>query len=567
MVFLGGFLGKASIGRRIAITFLAILIGIVALGGFAILRMEAINRQVSLLDDDYLASVIADANMSDLVHELRLVEARYVMSTGAGEAKSIETEAARLLLDYDKARNMYEPLVDAGKERLLVNTLDQNMAKYRTLHQQLLVLMQSDENDAANTLFRIEMAQSGERLIGSIRHDSDYNAGMGTVVSERSTALLGSTLVMTIMAVGLLVLACLVCGIGLIRSISGPINAMTAAMRRIANKDIAVVVPWIRRNDELGTMAAAVQVFKDNMARTDALAAEQGVIKARAAVDRKAGMHELADRFETKVGNLIGILAASATQLEATARTMTGTASQTNVQASTIAAAAAQASIGVQTVASTAGQLSSSIGEISRQVAQSAQMSGRAVDNAQRTDRIVRTLAEAAEKIGNVVGLISNIAAQTNLLALNATIEAARAGAAGKGFAVVASEVKSLASQTSRATGEIGAQITHIQSATRDAVDAIRSITVAIEEVSVIATTIASAVEQQGAATAEISRNVQQTARAAHDVTTHIGGVSVAANDAGAAADQVLTAAGDLSRQAELLSGEVRSFMAGVRAA
>jgi methyl-accepting chemotaxis protein len=218
-------------------------------------------------------------------------------------------------------------------------------------------------------------------------------------------------------------------------------------------------------------------------------------------------------------------------------------------------------------VASATEELTASISEINRQVAQSAKISGKAVDDAKRTDAIVHTLAEGAEKIGAVVGLITNIASQTNLLALNATIEAARAGDAGKGFAVVASEVKNLANQTGKATEEIGAQITQIQTATKEAVEAIRGISATIEEVSAIATAIASAVEEQGAATSEIARNVQQTSQAAQEVTVGVSGVSQAASETGAAAGMVLTAAADLSKQAEQLSSEVNAFVAGVRAA
>jgi methyl-accepting chemotaxis protein len=218
-------------------------------------------------------------------------------------------------------------------------------------------------------------------------------------------------------------------------------------------------------------------------------------------------------------------------------------------------------------VAASAEELSSSISEITRQVAQSAKITEKAVADARRTDTTVRALAEGAQRIGQVVELISSIAGQTNLLALNATIEAARAGDAGKGFAVVASEVKSLAGQTAKATEEIGAQITRLQNETKDAVEAIKGITTVIEEVSSIATAIASAVEEQGAATAEIARNVQQTAGSAQMVTTNIAGVSEGAASTGAAADQVLSAAGELSRQAESLSAEVSGFVADVRAA
>jgi methyl-accepting chemotaxis protein len=352
----------------------------------------------------------------------------------------------------------------------------------------------------------------------------------------------------------------------LLKRVVAPVRAVTGAIERIAAGELSVPVPGAARRDELGQMAAAMEILRagslDRAALQAAQAAEQEVKVVRA-----AKLESLVRNFEADVGAMTGAVATASTKLERTARTMASTASQTNEQAGAVAQAAEEASVGVQTVASAAEQLTSSIDEISRQVTQSARMTGTAAEDARRTDTVVRALAEAAQKIGDIVDLISSIAGQTNLLALNATIEAARAGDAGKGFAVVASEVKNLAQQTARATDDISAQISQIRTATQQAVEAIRGIGGTIEGISAIATTIASSVEEQGAATSEIARNIQQTSASTRLVTTNISGVSQAAAETGSAASQVLGSAAELSRQAESLSQAVGSFVAGVRAA
>jgi methyl-accepting chemotaxis protein len=350
------------------------------------------------------------------------------------------------------------------------------------------------------------------------------------------------------------------------RGILRPLLGMTAAMMRLATGDNAVEIPARGNTDEIGDMARAVEVFKQNGIETARLTAAQEAERT-AKEQRQMRLDTLTRAFEVKAGELVGQVSSAATELQATAQSMTGTAGQATQQATNVAAAAEQASANVQTVAAAAEELASSITEISRQVAQSAKVAGKALEDAKRTDGVVQALAEGAQKIGEVVGLISSIAGQTNLLALNATIEAARAGDAGKGFAVVASEVKSLATQTAKATEEIARQITQIQTATKDAVDSIRGIGTTIGEISEIAAAIAVAVEEQGSATQEIARNVQQAAAGTQEVSSNIVGVSQGANDTGAAASQVLGAAGELSRQAEQLRSEVGLYITGVKAA
>jgi methyl-accepting chemotaxis protein len=389
---------------------------------------------------------------------------------------------------------------------------------------------------------------------------------IGVYVDDLNAAFTGIILRMGGIGGSVLLLA-MVVGWMVTHDIRSSLSRLKSAMERLSKGELSAAVPGTQRRDEIGGMAETVLVFRDNMAETERLRRAQEAVKAQAGADQKAALGRMADGFESRIGRLVGMLSSGATALEGTAQSLSGAAGDGSRQAASVAAAAVEAGAGLDAVASASEELAASIGEIRRQVTQSAQITGKAVDDTKRTDAIVHALADGAEKIGAVVGLISNIASQTNLLALNATIEAARAGEAGKGFAVVASEVKNLANQTGKATEEISLQIAQIQTATHEAVRAIGAISFTIVEVSTIATAISAAVEEQGAATSEIARNVHQTAHAVQTVTSGIRLVSQASGQTGVSAGLVLSSAADVSKQASELTQEANVFVAGVRAA
>ena len=352
------------------------------------------------------------------------------------------------------------------------------------------------------------------------------------------------------------------------RNISRPVVAMSKAMRELAIGNFEVQLPGLERRDEVGQMAHAIQEFKvQAVAKAERETAGREAENRAQQTTRRAELHNLAESFETAVGNIIDNVSTASTELENSAVVLNKSSAATQDLSTVVATASEETSANVQSVASATEEMAGSINEIGRQVADSNRIANEAVDQAQKTDARIAELSLAANRIGDVTQLITTIAEQTNLLALNATIEAARAGEAGRGFAVVAQEVKALAAQTAKATSEIATQIAGMQAATQDSVVAIKEISGTIGRVSEIAAAIAAAIEEQGAATQEIARNVQQAAVGSTQVATSIADVNRSAGDTGSASSQVLSSAQMLANENKRLKTEVVKFLATVRAA
>ena len=559
-----------SIRTKVVAAFASTFLVMLALGLFGMSQTGSVNDRAVEIRDNWLPSTSHLGRLLGAVEATRVIEARVVRLASAGKGEEYAASITALQSATAAADNAYKdyvPFISAGtNDETLMRAFTQVWAKYKQNQAAVLAQVAAKDIAGADILYLDPGREFYNAATASVLDDLNWNEQQGKAAADRGQATYQSSRMWTVASIAAGGLLCFLAGLAITASVVSPLRLSIAAVNSLAAGNLDIAVSNTGRKDELGDLARALEIFKQNAADSRRLGAAQE--SERLAKEHRAEhLASLVQNFEATVGNTVGTLAAGATELEMTSQSMSTSAVQTRQQAATVSAAADQASTSVQTVAAAAEQLTSSIVEISRQIAHSNQITVRAVNDAQRTDTIVQALAHGAEKIGHVVGLISNIASQTNLLALNATIEAARAGDAGKGFAVVASEVKNLASQTAKATGEIGEQIATIQTATKEAVDAIGGITTLVQEVSAIATTIASAVEQQGAATAEIARTIQQTAEAAQGVTTNIGGVSEASDQTSEAAVQLQGAAGDLSKQAEHLSYVVNAFITDVRAA
>ena len=376
-------------------------------------------------------------------------------------------------------------------------------------------------------------------------------------------------------------------------SITRPVTAMTQAMKQLASGDTSVDIPGLDRNDEIGTMATSVNVFKLNsierirleednkVAVQEQLKREQDDREAATTRQQNEVEHErikIAERearatrvdeliaaFEKQVTAALNTMAASSTEMSATAKQLVTTSTDTKNRSALVATASDETAKNVNMVAAAAEQLSTSVQEIGRQTSRASSISEEAIKEAAQSESATAALALAAERINEVMALISDIAAQTNLLALNATIESARAGDAGKGFAVVASEVKTLAGQTSNATEDITQQIEEMQNLTQSAVNSIKAIVDVNARSNEVTSSIQTAIQQQGEATTEISQSILQVAAGSTEVAGNITRLVDGADETGEAGEQVLEAANELSQVSAKLKRDIEGFLSAVR--
>lgn len=355
-------------------------------------------------------------------------------------------------------------------------------------------------------------------------------------------------------------------GILYARALSGRIGSLNLAMGRLAEGNISIDVPYAKHVDEIGDMARAVEVFKQNAIRTREMEAEQVALTRRAEEEKKQAMQALATRFENRVQGIINSVASAATELYQTAEAMSVAISTASNKAEAVAMASNETSHNVQSVASATDEMTASVREITEQVSKSSRVVQEAVEKVRLADTTSQSLEQSAQQIGSVVELIQDIAGQINLLALNATIESARAGEAGKGFAVVATEVKNLAGQTGQATDQIARQIASIQGVSREVITTLSAIKMAIDHINEYSSAISAAIEEQSAVTGEIASNMGSAALKTQTISSNIEDVTGSTSEASFSASQVLDAARSLSTEAETLRREVDQFLTEVRA-
>ncbi len=498
--------------------------------------------------------------------------AHYILAANPAELDNVLKGRNDRWTTLNQAISTANAHADAEQKEML-KALDKEWALYRVVLEETFALVAKNKNSEISQVQReiLDKVNGGkdnlEKLqknlfdyVSSVEENEKYVYKNAIIQSEKiQIAIITFTFFSTVCGI---LIGWLIGQKGIVK----PLSVALKSLKQLAGGNLSVTITGAGRQDEIGDIARALQVFQQNalerqqMRKIEAIAASEKL-------ERAENVRKLVIVFENQVVEAVSLMSAAATELEATAHSLAATAEETSEQSGVVGSAATQTAANVQTVAAATEELNSTVREVARQMTEARQVAETATLEAETAQHHVTALTSSGQKIGEVIGLIQNIAAQTNLLALNATIEAARAGAAGKGFAVVASEVKALANQTARATDEIRTQVDAMQGSIGTAVRSIGSIGAVILRLNEMATAVAAAVEQQSVATAEIGRNAVQAAHGTSEVTLHIAEIQHASHNTAAGSGQVLGSAQEVAERIVVLKGNIDSFIADVRAA
>ncbi len=545
-------------GLKLKLATLANILGFLVIVGFAatVLTSDTALRKLKVGGPVYERVVLGKDLVADILPPPAYVLEAYLEATLAmqpgSDVPAHKQALAKLKQDYDTRQAFWRnPSTDIDadvRRKLTVEAHQPGVEFWKIVDEQLIPALE------ARDALRAQTAYSGLQAAYA-RHRAGIDAAVAATekMNEATEAYADAqegTFVLVLWLVSGFVMLVAIVGVGgVIFGMIRPIRTMTGSMRALADGDTTLEIPARERADEIGEMAKAVQIFKDNAIENERLKAQQGVARAEAEATKKAAMRGMAETVERETTAAVETISRNTRAADSAADGMTRLAQEVSNDSQAVAAASEQALVNVQTVSSAAEELTASIGEISAQIARASSVTKQAVASGDNARATIQSLSDAVAKISEVTKLIGQIAGQTNLLALNATIEAARAGDAGKGFAVVASEVKNLANQTGRSTEDIDRQVGEIQAATQAAVAAVTEIGERIREVDEVAGAIAAAMEEQGAATQEIARNVVQTAEASREVAAKIGRVSAQAGSVESSAADVRSAVASVTEE------------------
>ncbi|HZZ30698.1 MAG TPA: methyl-accepting chemotaxis protein [Phenylobacterium sp.] len=588
-------LNNLNISKKLMLGFAVVVTVVTAMCGALFLSLQNIRAAVQTNDQEVVQITTANQALAALVERQNAVRG-FVASgdksfeTKVGEqTKAFEGAMAKLaeiapadvqligqMKDAGEKANSEEDVQvaqarDAGRRADAVATLTTagRLTKFRELHK-------SFTDKATGLLNQWSKAQANSQDFAD------------------ATLAVGS---------GLAILLSILMGWLLSRAIAGPISKMTDAMGKLASGDNSVEIPAVRRKDEVGRMADAVQHFKDAAIEKMRLEADAGEQRRQVEAERKAGEAEraataqqqtqvvdglaqglerlaggvltyrLSEAFSPTYEKLRGDFNAAMQQMQKTIIEVAANSAGVRCASTEISQASDNLSRRTEQQAASLEETAAALEEITATVRKTAEGAGQARDtvssaraDAERSGVVVRDAVAAmseiensAQQISQIIGVIDEIAFQTNLLALNAGVEAARAGDAGRGFAVVASEVRALAQRSAGAAKEIKTLI----SASSQQVD--RGVSL-VGETGKVLERIVAQVTQINAVVAEIAASAEEQATGLQQVNTAVNQMDQVTQQNAAMVEEATAASHALTSEADTLAKLISRFDLGADA-
>jgi methyl-accepting chemotaxis protein len=538
-------LSNLSISRKLALAF-----GIVcvlctlqcALGSYGLVKL---NSAIHDIESNTLPKVQLVDKISLAITLVRRGDLALLLCEDAVCTTRSAGNRDKAWLDYASASDKYAPLINSPEERELYDTIRRRFAEYQPLSAKGLEAIHAGKlDDAKKMLMNPATAAAVNEAKAAAGKDVELNA---KYVQEEgsSTSHTGSMLLVAILCFGALnLIMCVITGVLLTKLIAPPLRKATAALERVAAKDLTVTVES-RGTDEIGRLSVALNTSVAAMRSVLRTVGEGAENLSAAAAQMSLRSVEAHGNAQSQAGQTSQI-AAAAQEMTATIREISQNAESAASSSQASAETASEGGAVMQATAATMERIAAASGSV-----------------AEKMD----SLSHRSIEIGKVVSVIQEISEQTNLLALNAAIEAARAGEHGRGFAVVAGEVRRLAERTKGATEEIAVTIRSIQDETRQTLDLMSNSREAVEtgigETARARTNLEAIIESSKRVEGQIhliaTAATEQTS-ASGEISESVSHISELATENSNAAEKTTEACKSLSKLANDLDGIIRQF-------